>query len=264
MPLRRLLPALAFLLALPHPVQAQLGAIEAFARRVSDLSFYFSVGGVAGSSSALESDAAAVRGFGVELLFEVATIDRPVPGATRPVPTDSVRRVWTGVEVVRSGSRADTVYTYEVVPVPPPPPPTESVWVMEMGIGYGQLQGYELDDADFDMNVSVRDLPAVTLYASYEPWGNYFGLRTGFMKTQALQVVDAAGETFTGTGEAFLFGGVTGVAFPLADLWVFVEAGYTLRNFPSVEWRGGPPASLPRELDMSGWSLSTGLQFPFN
>lgn len=267
----RSLPAIVALvacLATPLPVRAQLGAIEAFAQRVSDLSFYFTVGGVAGSDSALKSAPGAVRAFGVELLFEVAEITRPTEGATRPPPSDSVRRVWTGMEVVRSEGRVDTVYTYEIEPVPIPPPATEPVWIMEMGIGYGQLQGYELDDPSLEMNVSVRDLPSATLYASYEPWGNYFGLRTGFMRTRALQVTDGEDRTFSGDGDAFLFGGLMGYAFAFEDLWVFVESGYTLRNFPSVEWRGTAPgtpipASLPRELDVSGWSVSTGIQFPF-
>lgn len=258
--------ALLFAALTPAAASAQFGAVEAFARQVSDLSFYYTFAGAAGNSSALESDFGAVRAFGVELLFQVAEISRPLEGVTPRTPTDSVRRTWTGMEVVRSADGVDTVYTYEIERIPPPPPPTRAVWVLEMGLGYGQLQGYELDDPSLDMNVSVRDLPSVTLYASYEPWGNYFGLRTGFMKTQALQVRDADAQNFTGSGEAFLFGGLTGYAVSVADLWVFTEVAYTVRNFPSVEWRGAPtlPAGLPRELNMSGWSVSVGLQFPFN
>ena len=272
MPHRRLPAALllaaTLALALPAPAEAQLGAIEAFARRVSDLSFYFTVGGVSGADSAVEQEPGGVRAFGVELLFEVAEITRPVKGASAPPRADSVRRVWTGMEVVHSEEGVDTVYTYEIERVPPPAPPTEPVWVMEMGLGYGQLQGYELEDATLEMNVSLRELPSVSLYASYEPWGNYFGLRTGFMRAQALQVTNEEDASFSGDADAFLFGGLVGYAWALEDLWLFLETGYTLRIFPSVQWRAQSPGTpldprLPRELDVSGWFVSTGLQFPF-
>lgn len=252
-------------LLLPLPAQAQLGAIEAFARRVSDLSFYFTVGGVAGSQTALENEPAGITAFGVELLFEVAETRRPIEGAVAAQPPDSVTRTWTGMEVVHSPDGVDTVYTYEVEPVPPPPLPTEPIWVMELGLGYGQHQGYRLADPELAMNVSLRDLPSVTLYANYGPWGNYFGLRTGFMRTQALQVTEAGGATFTGEADAFLFGGLVGYATAFESLWLLLETGYTIRNFPSVAWTGPGelPTALPRELDMSGWFVSTGIQFPF-
>lgn len=266
-PLRGLVGALVLLVLVPPAgAEAQLGAVEAFARRVSDLSFYVSGGTLAGASSELDKGFFDVSSFGVELLFEVAEIARPIPGAARPQRPDSVRRIWTGMEIVRSGDRVDTIYRYEIEPVPPPPPPSETVWTLEMGIGYGQLQGFELEDPALDLSVAVRDLPAVSLYITYEPWGNYFGLRTGFMKTRALQVVDGEGSVYSGEADAFLFGGLAGYAFAADALWLFVETSYLVRAFPSVEWRGaGPlPSGIPRELDVSGWSLGVGIQFPFN
>lgn len=259
-----LLAALAALSS-PLPVEAQFGAIESFARRVSDLSFYFNTGGLVSAGSGLRREAGGVRAFGVELLFEVAEIERELPGGAAP-RADSVRRTWTGMEVIRSGEGVDTVYTYEVERLPPPSPPTRSIWVMEMGIGYGQLQGYELRDPSLDLRMSVRDLPAVSLYASYEPWGNYFGVRTGFMRTQALQIVDEEGTNYSGQAEAFLFGTLVGYAFAIEDLWFFLEAGYTLRYFPSVEWKGAStlPSGIPLDLDLSAWSTGLGLQFPVN
>jgi hypothetical protein len=267
---RRFVPAVTaavLLLALPAPGSAQFGAIEAFARRVSDLSFYYTIGGLAGASDGLDRDAW-ITAFGVELLFEVAEITRPLPGAEVPERADSVRRVWKEMEIVHTEEGVDTINRYEIEAIPPPPPPSESIWVMEMGIGYGQVQGFRLEDPSLEMNVAIRDLPSVSLYASYEPWGNYFGLRTGFMRTQALQVLDTEGVTFSGNAEAFLFGGLAGYAFAFADLWVFLEGGYTLRDFHSVAWDGPfggpqPPLSLPRELDVSGWFFTTGMQFPF-
>lgn len=52
----------------------------------------------------------------------------------------------------------------------------------------------------------------------------------------------------------------------LLGINVFFEAAYSVRHFPSVEWRtvsfGAPLApNLPRELSFSGWSIGTGIQF---
>jgi len=260
------LSTLLALFALPAPVQGQFGLIEGFADRVSDLSFYASFGRLAGPSTALDRDAGGVLGFGLELLFDVAHVTRPDPTGEVDQATDSVRRVWTGMEVVRTEEGADTTLTYDVEPLPKPPSPADTIWVLELGLGYGQLSGYELAAPGLDMNLSVRELPSVNFYASYEPWGNYFGVRSGFLRTHSLQVVDASGTRISGEADAFLVGAMTGYAVNLKDLWLFIEGGYTVRHFPSVDWADLDvlPPDLPRELNMSGWSLSTGVQFPFN
>lgn len=262
--------AVLLLLGLPGALRAQLGAVEAFARNVTDLSFYYTTGGLAWGSDELTSDPFGTNSYGVELLFSVGEVTRrlPRPANARPAaPRDSVQLVWTGMTVTRSDGRVDTVYTYEVQPAPPaPPPPTETIWYLELGIGYGQIQGFEMADPDLEIHGSVRDLPSVSLYASYEPWGSYLGLRTGYMKTRSLQVVaEGIDDPFTGDADAFLFGAVVGQAYEVSSLNFFVEGGYTRRAFPSVEWRGpGPlPSGIPRELDVSGWSISTGIQFGF-
>lgn len=261
--------ALLLLLSLPNPAHAQLGAVEAFARRVTDLSFYFTSGGLAGGSSELTTGRFGLNSYGVELLFSVGEVTRPLPrdeSAPPPRTRDSVDVVWTGMEVVRSGDAVDTVYTYDIRPKRRPPPPTETIWYLETGIGYGQLQGFEMEDPTLELRGAIRDLPAVSFYASYEPLGSYLGLRTGFMKTQALQVVPEGGEgSFSGRAEAFLFGAILGHAYAVETLNFFVEGGYTLRYFPSVEWRGGGPlpAGVPRDLNVSGWSVSVGVQFGF-
>jgi hypothetical protein len=135
---------------------------------------------------------------------------------------------------------------------------------MEVGLGYGQTEGFRLRDPDLELHATVRTLPAVTLYLSYEPVGSYLGLRTGFMRTDALQIIDGAGTVFRGRAEAFLLGAVVGQAVPIRPAFLFVEAGYTLRTFPSVEWTttGALPATIPRRLDASGWGLAGGIQFP--
>jgi len=247
----------------PTSVSAQFGALEALAGNVTDLSFFGGFGGLLPTTHKVASGDRTF-GFGVELLFEIATVDRPIPGAEAAPRADSVRLAWSRMEVVRSEEGVDTVYYYDVEAVPPPRSPTETIWTVEMGIGYGQMSGFALADRSLELRGSVRDLPAATVYASYEPWSAYFGLRTGFMKTKGLQVLEEeTGEKFTGESEAFLAAVLAGYAWSIGNFYAFSEAAYTVRYFPSVQWSGGAlPDGIPTELQLSGWTLSTGIQFP--
>jgi hypothetical protein len=258
------LSALVAPLLAPSPATAQFGPIEALASRVSDLSFYYGVGGLTGGTGVLEPNHGGVTSFGVELLFEVARIPSAAARARRAATPTAERRVLQRVEVRQEAGRADTVYHYDVVRVQPGYGDDDILWTLEVGIGYGQTEGFRLRDPALEMNAMVRNLPAVTLYLSYEPVGTYLGLRTGLMRTEALQVVDADGTVYRGRGEAFQMGALAGYAFPLRPTWLFVEGGYTLRTFPSVEWSApGPlPPGIPLRLDASGWTVAAGIQFP--
>lgn len=260
---RRIGPALLVLTLLsPAPATAQFGALEALAGNVTDLSFYGGWGGLLPVVTKMESGN--TFGFGVELLFEIASVERPVPGAQPQARPDSVKLSWSRMEVVRSEEGVDTVYFYDVETVPPRGPPTDTIWTVEMGIGYGQVSGFNLADKSLQLRGSVRDLPAATVYASYEPWSTYFGLRTGFMKTKSLQVLDeVSGEGYSGQAEAFLAAALAGYAWSIGDFFAFTEVSYTVRYFPSVEWSGASlPAGVPTDLHLSGWTLSGGIQFP--
>jgi hypothetical protein len=201
--------------------------------------------------------------FGVELLFEIASVERPQPDARDTVPADSARITWSRMEVVRSREGVDTIYFYDVEEIAPRPP-TKTIWTVEMGIGYGQISGFDLADPSLQLRGSVRNLPAASVYASYEPWSTYFGVRTGFMKTKGLQVFELdTGDSFSGESEAFLAAALLGYAWSIGDFWAFTETAYTVRYFPSVEWKGGAlPAGVPTDLQLSGWSVSAGIQFP--
>jgi hypothetical protein len=252
------------LIGSPASVSAQFGPVEALASRVSDLSFFFGTGAITGGS-ALDANALGVRTFGVELLFEVAQIPTAEARRRRAAWPDSTRAVLERMEVRHVEGRADTIYHYSVTRVPPPTGPDDIVWTMEVGIGYGQLEGLRLRDPELELNATLRYLPAVTVYLSYEPLGTYVGMRTGFMRTDALQVVDPSGDVFRGRAEAFMMGGVAGYAFPLPPAYLFLEGSYTLRTFPSVEWTTTPGPLLPgipRRLDASGWTVALGIQFP--
>lgn len=249
----------------PAGATAQFGAVEALASRVSDLSFYFGTGGLTGGTG-LEAAAFGVRSFGVELLFEAAAIPSAEARARRAAAPTGTRRVLRRMEVRHGDAGTDTIYHYDVEQVAPPGfGPDDILWTLEVGIGYGQTDGFKLDDPGLELNTTVRSLPAITLYLSYEPIGSYVGLRTGFMRTDALQVVDPEGQLFRGGAEAFMMGALAGYAFSLRPAWLFIEGGYTLRDFPSVDWTTAPgplPPALPRRLDVSGWSVSAGIQFP--
>jgi hypothetical protein len=236
---------------------------DALARRFSDVSFFGSAGGLLPASDEIRSGT--TTSFGVEVLFEIGSIERPLPASDRPspaAPEDSVVIRWTGMQVIRSADGVDTVHTYEVERREPPSPPTETVWLFELGVGYGQLSGFNVRDPSFDMKGSVRSLPFISLYGSYEPIGVYGGLRSGFMTTEGLQVFDSEGTVFTGDADSFLAGVVVGYSVELLGINVFAEGSYTVRDFPSVEWdMGQVPAGIPREMSLSGWNLGGGVQF---
>lgn len=245
---------------LPTHAAAQFGPVEAFLRNVTDLSFYGSVGRLFPHSDQLSS-AHDVNAYGIEVLFPIGTIDRPVHGAEAPPRQDSVRVVWKGMEVKRSEGHVDTVYTYEVEAVPPRPTPERTIWTFEMGLGYGQMSGFRLRDPTLDLRGAVRDLPAASLYATYEPTGTYGGLRSGYMKTQGLQLITDSGDRISGSADAFLVGGALGEAIEVGAVAIFLESAYTVRYFPSVQWQAGTlPAGAPRDLGLSLWSISLGIQ----
>jgi hypothetical protein len=255
---------LVVLVALPAPAAAQLGAIEAFARRVTDLSFYANVGGLAPRSADVKGDALDIRSFGVELFFEIGTVEEVIGPA--PAVADTATLTWTEMVVVRSEDGVDTTYVYEVGPPRRPSAPTRVIWTFEMGIGYGQLVGFDAAAEGLELRGQVRDLPSASLYANYDPLGFYLGLRSGFMKVQGLQLFDEEGNPFNGSAESFLMAIMLGQAKEVLGINVFVEGAYSLRYFPSVDWRGAVsgvplPTERPRELSFSGWSIGLGVQF---
>jgi hypothetical protein len=231
---------------------------DAIARRFSDVSFFANTGALMPASGGLRGDR--VTSYGIEVLLEIGGVSRPAPGL--PPPGDSASVVWTGRQITHDGTRADTVDTYEVRPQIARAA-REPLWTFELGVGYGQLTGFGLDSEDLDMRGAARDLPSLSLYASYEPLGGYLGIRSGFAKLQGLQVIDPEGRVFGGEAESFVAGIAVGEFVEILSLNVFVEGAYTWRDFPSVRWSGpgALPRELPRSMSLSGWTLGAGLQF---
>jgi len=245
------------LLAAPAPATAQLGAVEALLRNATDLSFYFNAGGLAPGQEGIRTGDWGLAGFGLELLFVIGRVRAQPAETTAAVASADEPRDWKEMRIVRTESGLDTTYVY----AGPAEPPV--LWTFELGVGYGQTTGFEASTPGLDLRGSVRDLPAVSLYANYEPLGVYLGLRSGFMRTQALQVYADDGSVTAGSAESFLAGAVAGKAFGLGSLTLFVEGAYALRHFPSVQWSPDGPLApdIPRSLTLSGWSLGTGIQF---
>lgn len=250
--------ALSTLVAAPRPASAQLGAIESLAGRVSDLGFYATFGTLSGGGP-VESGAFGVASYGLEVLFEVGRIERTVAA---PLPAaDSVELHWVGMVVEQSGRRADTTFTYAVEPVAEPEPVMEEIWTFELGLGYGEISGYRASDSGVDLRGVVRELPSISLYASYAPLGMYGGLRSGFMRLEGLQLyLDDDAAPIAGAADSFLAGFLVGQVIEVLGLNFFIEGAWTVRDFPSVEWNSPPPPDF-RSVDLTGWSIGTGVQF---
>ncbi|MDP2957079.1 MAG: hypothetical protein Q8N53_11715 [Longimicrobiales bacterium] len=255
---RASLALLALAALCPAPAAAQIGIYDALARRFSDVSFFVNTGALLPAKHGVTGER--TTSYGIEVLLEIGGINRPA--SRPPASTDSVTVVWTGRQVTHDGTSADTVDTYDVRPRAPRPA-GEPLWTFEVGIGYGQLTGFGLEAPELDMRGAVRDLPSVSLYASYEPLGGYLGVRSGFAKLQGLQIIDDQGRAYGGEAESFMAGVAIGEFVQILNLSLFVEGAYTWRDFPSVRWTGPSPlpAGVPRSLGLSGWTLGAGLQF---
>jgi hypothetical protein len=239
-----------------RPVAAQVSIFDALARRFSDVSFYANTGGLLPSTSEVRADR--LSSYGIEVLVSIGGISRPVGP---PEPGDSVVLHWTGMQVVRSAGGVDTVHTYEVRRAVVRRPMAQ-VWSLELGLGYGQMSGFGSGVPELELKGAVRDLPTVSLYASYVPTGTYVGVRSGFMRLQSLQAYHQDGRVWGGEAESFLGGMAVGQVLDLLSLSLFAEVGYSWRPFPSIRWSGGPVApELPRELALHGWALGVGVQF---
>ena len=243
-----------------QPLEGQLGAIEAFARRVTDVSFYVNTGGLLPGSDEVRTGSFGLASYGLELLFEIGSVSRPLPEA-RETEGDSVALTWVQTTVTQHDDHTDTTDVFEVERVERRTP-SETIWLFELGLGYGQMVGFDGARPSTDLRGTIRDLPSVSFYASYEPLGGYFGLRSGFMRLNGLQFFDEVGVPFGGKAESFLAAGLVGYAMEILGFNLFAETGYSLRHFPSIVWSGGAlPQTIPRELNLSGWFFGGGIQF---
>ena len=151
---------------------------------------------------------------------------------------------------------------------------SESPVFLEMGLGYSQFGGFESEDAAYELRGTVRDLPAVSLYATWTGLPGvrpYAGLRTGYITLRNVQAYDrfnppddTIGTVYSATADALQLGPLIGLGLGWGRVYLTGEVAYLRRRLPSIQWAAGSntriPASLPRELDFSGLSFALGLQ----
>jgi hypothetical protein len=238
-------------ICLPPRANAQFSIFESLFERVTDVSFYV---GSNLTSDVLRDHALNISQFGMEVLYTIGA--RTVPIASQP--RDSVRWVWTQTEVRRTDGQVDTVYHYTMAARPSP---SDTVVTVELGLGYGQISGVEFAAEDMMVQGTVREFPAASIYVSHVPTSVYVGLRSGLVEARDLHAYDASGTTTRASPTSFQFGGMLGYAPAFESFFPFVELGWVLREFGSVDWEGDVvDPVLPRRIDLSGWQVVVGVQ----
>ncbi|HEX2081695.1 MAG TPA: hypothetical protein VHG08_28585 [Longimicrobium sp.] len=137
----------------------------------------------------------------------------------------------------------------------------------ELGLGASYLRGYQAVEPTLDLRTAVRALPTISLYVSHDltrRFSVYGGGSFGLLELWHAQAYDAADRIWDLEARTFEFGLSGGVFVDLGPLpGIFAEAAWRSREFSSVQWDGPDeaiPTGWPRSLDMSGYSLSLGLQ----
>lgn len=138
-------------------------------------------------------------------------------------------------------------------------------FAVELALGYNYLTGFRSANPALDLRGSMRTLPELSVYATYEKMGRiepYVGIHTGLLDLWHTQAYDAEGQQYSLSSESFQAGITSGIV--VKGVWV--EGSYRIRNFPSLEWTlpGDAtvvPSEFPRSIDLSGWSLRAGYQF---
>ncbi len=136
---------------------------------------------------------------------------------------------------------------------------------VELALGYNYLTGFKSSNPDLDLRGSMRTLPELSVYVTYEKLGAlepYVGLHTGLLDLWHVQGYDNDRKQYSIDSESFQGG------FTAGAVWqgVWLEGSYRIRNFPSLEWQlpediTALPAGFPRSLDLSGWNVRLGYQF---
>jgi hypothetical protein len=166
----------------------------------------------------------------------------------------------------------------------PTKPQTDKQFEYDLGIAYGQLSGLSMT-APYEVRGYVRELPAVSLYATATPYwwapttgagkflrmfGVYVGARVGVVSLQDTQLF-VPGDTLVPvvslSANTFEYGIPFGLTFePVHGSGVLAttEFAYMTRQFNSLAYSPGKgfPANIPHTLDASGWSLDFGISFP--
>jgi hypothetical protein len=268
---RRLATAIFACLAVMHPntSRAQIG-VESLLGSITDLSISASCWNTRSDFLRSRGECPLHSGWGVEAIFNLGYVRI---GKAPPAAPEDTSWVLERRQLGTSDGRVDSLrmYTPKVASKADTLRPNIR---MELGLGYGQFTGFESSNPDFEIHGTVRETPTLTLYGTWEPRNSwitpYLGVRTGLIQLHNVQLLQpGTADTvvvYKASSDVFQLGGVFGVStnssnFPLA---AFIEVGYHVRKFPSVEWAtnssGKIVNDLPHEFDFSGWTLELGIQ----
>jgi hypothetical protein len=260
---------LVLLCWLPGRLVGQVSFLEGLFKNITDVGIYTTTGTftdrpatLAGSLDEGQARSWGLTGLGLEASFFV--------GGLQPLDTGSDGKVAIDTLEVRS-TTVDSVETKRVLVYKQKATPRDFRWNLELGLGYSELRGFVSTVDSVDIRGAVRELPAVSLYITYNsdvPVSFYGGLRTGLAQLQSfrafVQKAGASDESYSASANTFQLGLVGGVIADVGPLTLFAEPAYTYRRFPGLEWsniNGSVDDRLARSLDMSSFTISFGGQF---
>lgn len=156
------------------------------------------------------------------------------------------------------------------------PQSVEQPFSFDLGIAYGQLDGINMT-SPYEIRGYARELPALSSYVTWKPFGRIRGLRhvAGYVGARVGIITLQDAQLFTGidslpivslSASTFEIGVPLGAEFgvPLASgLRFTLEASHMRRKFNSLSYNPakGFPAGIPHTLDLSGWSWDVGISF---
>lgn len=264
----RTLTALAVLIlagsmAIPRAAEAQF---EGLLAGITDISVN-SACRVSGGENRIR-DCYDASSFGFEILWRLREIPRNGTGVASPAgrkktgTTETMRRDPDGRVVF-----TEAVDTYAVVPGEDK---TVTKWlILELALGYSQFAGIKADVPSYELAGTVREIPALAVYASFSGYmpviTPYVGVRTGIVDIQNFQAYDNLSsdtlKVYNAVPRALQIGTVAGFAVGSPRFLLRVEAAYNRREFHSLQWSSATvPARFPRRLSFSGTTITTGLQ----
>jgi hypothetical protein len=216
-------------------------------------------------------------------------------GAPRVTAVEEIREYWARDTVTHRDTLIKRRFT--ITPQDAAQPALDTIYTIEFALSYAQSQPFSLPLPPVAPGVGggevrggYREFPAAAVYYTrVEPWTNsgwfmaplrrwspYAGMYAGVVNLINLRAYSpnpslASGQpagmmTFRGEGSTFELGGILGLSRDITpDLHFYVEGEYTYRTIPSVDWQGAPtnvsyPTTLPKTLDLSGPSLTFGIQ----
>jgi hypothetical protein len=263
---------LLLLIAIPVALRAQI--VSSLLDRVEDISVYpiIPVGRTVGSSYSS-------IGYGFGFLFRIGEWKEPLsraerqarcarhnaddPGSCKPADTEDT--TLTIATIRRSGAAAETTFTVTVNPL------EYTKWLLELEVA-GQSIGLRRNDivSGWNLDGSVSEWPILSAYATYRParkFAPYIG--TSFIQGDLSGVRIASGDSAVTIGKSANGAALnTGAVWEITGFSLFAEATYAMLHFDTHGWlrpaNFPANATLPNKLELSGFTLTIGVQLPLS